>query len=100
MRRLNRNEYRNTIRDLIGVNADVSGFPQDPPAGGFDNNGRALTVSPLLMELYLASARKILDEAIVEGAQPEALKWHSARLRRFRFKSSDVRRATHHREWW
>ncbi|MEZ5940317.1 MAG: DUF1592 domain-containing protein [Planctomycetaceae bacterium] len=75
LRRLNRNEYRNTIRDLIGVNADVSGFPQDPPAGGFDNNGRALTVSPLLMELYLASARKILDEAIVEGAQPEALKW-------------------------
>jgi hypothetical protein len=43
LRRLNREEYRNTIRDLVGVEFDVSGFPQDPPAGGFDNNGAALT---------------------------------------------------------
>ncbi len=41
LRRLNRNEYHNTIRDLIGIDFDVSGFPQDPPAGGFDNNGGA-----------------------------------------------------------
>ena len=41
MRRLNRSEYRNTIRDLIGVDFNTEGFPQDPPAGGFDNNGGA-----------------------------------------------------------
>jgi mono/diheme cytochrome c family protein len=75
MRRLNRHEYQNTIRDLLGVDVDVSGFPQDPPAGGFDNNGQALSVSPLLMELYLDTARKILDRALVEGDQPPALRW-------------------------
>src|SRR5688572_16268922 len=75
LRRLNREEYKNTIRDLTGVDFDVSGFPADPAAGGFDNNGKSLTVSPLLMELYLESARKILDRALVEGEQPAAIKW-------------------------
>ncbi|MEZ6064599.1 MAG: DUF1587 domain-containing protein [Planctomycetaceae bacterium] len=75
LRRLNRQEYRNTIRDLLGVDFDVSGFPQDPSAGGFDNNGLALSVSPLLLELYVDAARKILDLAIVEGDQPPTLRW-------------------------
>ncbi|MCA9007277.1 MAG: DUF1592 domain-containing protein, partial [Planctomycetaceae bacterium] len=75
LRRLNRSEYRNTIRDLLGVDFDVSGFPQDPPAGGFDNNGGALTISPLHVELYLNAARKILDQALVESSQPPVLKW-------------------------
>lgn len=75
LRRLNREEYRNTIRDLTGVDFDVSGFPQDPPAGGFDNNGSALAMSPLQMELYLDAARKILNRALVEGDQPPAIKW-------------------------
>lgn len=75
LRRLNREEYRNTIRDLVGVDFDVSGFPQDPPAGGFDNNGRALSVSPLHVELYLNAARTILDRALVTGDQPAAIKW-------------------------
>lgn len=75
LRRLNRDEYRNTIRDLIGVDFDISGFPQDPPSGGFDNNGKALTLSPLHTELYLEAARKILDRALVEGDQPSAIKW-------------------------
>jgi hypothetical protein len=75
LRRLNRNEYRNTIRDLIGVDFDTSGFPQDPPAGGFDNNGSALTMSPLHLELYYNAARQILDRAIVTSEQPPAIKW-------------------------
>lgn len=75
LRRLNREEYRNTIRDLIGVDFDPSGFPQDPPAGGFDNNGQALTMSPLQTELYLEAARKILDRALVEGDRPETIRW-------------------------
>jgi hypothetical protein len=52
LRRLNRSEYRNTIRDLVGIDFDVSGFPQDPPADGFDNNGGALTLSPLQDQPY------------------------------------------------
>ena len=75
LRRLNRSEYRNTIRDLIGVDFDTSGFPQDPPAGGFDNNGSALTMSPLHLELYYNAARQILDRAIVTSEKPPMIKW-------------------------
>jgi len=75
LRRLNRDEYRRTIRDLIGVDFDTSGFPQDPPAGGFDNNGRSLTMSPLLTELYFDAAQKVLDRALVEGSQPPSIRW-------------------------
>lgn len=75
LRRLNRDEYKNTMRDLVGVDFDVSGFPADPAAGGFDNNGKALTVSPMLMEIYIEAARKILDRALVEGDQPQSIKW-------------------------
>lgn len=78
LRRMNRREYNNTIRDLIGINLDlVEDFPDDPPAGGFDNNGSALTISPLHLELYLKTARKILDRAIVnESEKPQTVKWH------------------------
>ena len=75
LRRLNRDEYRNTIRDLIGIDFDVAPFPLDPASAGFDNNGKALTMSPLLTELYLDAARKILDRALVEEDQPPAIKW-------------------------
>jgi Protein of unknown function (DUF1587)./Protein of unknown function (DUF1592)./Protein of unknown function (DUF1595)./Protein of unknown function (DUF1588)./Protein of unknown function (DUF1585). len=78
LRRLTRDEYRNTVRDLTGVDFDVSGFPADPPAGGFDNNARALTVSPLHVELYASAARQILDRALFEeGApRPTPIHWH------------------------
>lgn len=75
LRRLNRDEYRNTIRDLIGIDFDVSGFPQDPPAGGFDNNGGALTMSPLHLEMYLNAAEQILDRALIEGDRPPVTQW-------------------------
>lgn len=75
LRRLNRSEYRNTIRDLVGVDFDTAGFPQDPPAGGFDNNGGALTVSPLHIEMYLAAAQQILDRTLVEGERPASIRW-------------------------
>ena len=75
LRRMNRTEYQNAIRDLTGVDYDVSAFPQDPAAGGFDNNAKALTISPLHLELYLEMAREILDRALVEGGRPETIKW-------------------------
>ncbi|EMI20005.1 secreted protein containing DUF1592 [Rhodopirellula maiorica SM1] len=77
LRRMNRAEYNNTIRDLVGVDFDpAEAFPEDPPAGGFDNIGEALTMSPLQMELYYSAARTILDHALVEGEQPASIKWH------------------------
>jgi hypothetical protein len=75
LRRMNRTEYQNTIRDLTGVDYDVSAFPTDPPAGGFDNNAKALTISPMHLELYIEMARQILDQALVDGPQPEKIKW-------------------------
>ncbi len=76
LRRMNRAEYNNTIRDLVGVDINpAEKFPEDPPAGGFDNIGQALSISPLQLELYYAAARQILDRALVEGEQPPAIKW-------------------------
>jgi hypothetical protein len=65
-RRLNRVEYRNTIRDLMGgyeFNSEVE-FPPDDSGNGFDNNGDVLTISPLLLEKYLAAAETIVDHAV------------------------------------
>ena len=64
-RRLNRAEYTNTIRDLLGVRfrADKY-FPADDSGDGFDNIGDVLTVSPLLTERYLGAAERIARWAI------------------------------------
>jgi len=67
VRRLNRREYHNTIRDLLGVDFNVSElFPADGTGGaGFDTNGETLFIPPLMMERYLEAAQQILDRAIV-----------------------------------
>lgn len=72
MRRLNRTEYKNTVRDLIGVDFNpVEDFPTDDIGYGFDNIGDVLTTSPLLMERYLAAAESIVTRAIVpDPAEP------------------------------
>ncbi|AMV31431.1 hypothetical protein VN12_04885 [Pirellula sp. SH-Sr6A] len=75
MRRLNRNEYRNSVRDLTGVEPDISGFPQDPLASGFDNVGAALTFSPTQLELYLDTAKQVMQKALVEGSPPSTIRW-------------------------
>lgn len=63
--RLNRAEYNNTIRDLLGVDIQAADdFPQDDSIYGFDNIADALSVSPLLMEKYVAAAEKIANAAI------------------------------------
>jgi Protein of unknown function (DUF1588)/Protein of unknown function (DUF1587)/Protein of unknown function (DUF1592)/Protein of unknown function (DUF1585)/Protein of unknown function (DUF1595)/Planctomycete cytochrome C len=65
LKRLNRVEYRNTIRDLTGVDYDTqSEFPPDDSGYGFDNVGDALSVSPLLLEKYLIAAREIVAEVV------------------------------------
>jgi len=63
-RRLNREEYRHTIRDLLGVDFDPQDFPADEVGYGFDNIGDVLSLSPLLMEKYLAAAEAIVARAI------------------------------------
>ena len=76
VRRLNRVEYQNTIRDLIGVDfkADEE-FPPDDTGHGFDNIGDVLSISPLLLEKYLTAARSIVSEAVPTAARvmPESI---------------------------
>src|SRR5947207_727496 len=64
-RRLNRSEYSNTIRDLLGLEfrADRA-FPTDDSGDGFDNIADVLTISPLLMEKYLTAAERIATRAL------------------------------------
>ncbi len=65
LRRLNRIEYRNTIRDLVGVDFEAEAeFPVDDSGHGFDNIGDVLSLSPLLMEKYLAAAETIVSQAV------------------------------------
>jgi uncharacterized protein DUF1592/uncharacterized protein DUF1588/uncharacterized protein DUF1587/uncharacterized protein DUF1585/uncharacterized protein DUF1595 len=60
LRRLNRAEYANAIRDLLAMEVDVASLlPPDDSAYGFDNISDALNVSPALQERYLAAAEKI-----------------------------------------
>ncbi len=72
-RRLNRAEYNNTIRDLLGVDArPADDFPQDDSAYGFDSIGAVLSVSPVLMEKYMVAAEKVVHSALFgnEFAKP------------------------------
>ena len=65
VRRLNRVEFRNTIRDLMGMDYDTtSEFPADDTGHGFDNIGDVLTVSPLLLEKYLEAAKSIVSRSV------------------------------------
>lgn len=65
VRRLNRVEYRNTVRDLIGVDFDTTAeFPPDDTGHGFDTIGEVLTISPLLLEKYLDAAQEVVDRAM------------------------------------
>jgi mono/diheme cytochrome c family protein len=71
-RRLNRVEYNNTIRDLVGVDfKPAADFPADDSGYGFDNIGDVLSLSPVLMEKYLAAAEKIARQAIVADPPPK-----------------------------
>lgn len=69
-RRLNRTEYNNTVRDLLGVDSHpADDFPQDDSGYGFDNIGDVLSLSPVLMEKYMAAAEKIARTAVF-GHEP------------------------------
>jgi mono/diheme cytochrome c family protein len=64
-RRLNRNEYNNTIRDLLGVEMrPADDFPQDDAGYGFDNIADVLSLSPVLMEKYLSAADRVARAAV------------------------------------
>ena len=64
-RRLNRTEYNNSVRDLLGVDFQpAADFPPDDSGYGFDNIGDVLSMSPSLMEKYVSAAEKIARTAL------------------------------------
>jgi hypothetical protein len=68
VRRLNRFEYDNTIRDLLGDSSDpASAFPTEEMRLGFDNNATALQVSPALVEQYMTAAEKLATAAVTKN---------------------------------
>jgi hypothetical protein len=63
--RLNRAEYSNAVRDVLGVEIDASEMlPADDSGRGFDNLAKLLNVSPVLMERYMSAASKISTMAV------------------------------------
>jgi mono/diheme cytochrome c family protein len=71
MHRLNRTEYTNAMRDVLGLEVDAAKFlPADDSTHGFDNIAGALTLSPALMEAYLSAAGKISRLAIGNVSAP------------------------------
>ncbi len=101
-RRLNRSEYTNTVRDLLGVEFRATKeFPTDDLGFGFDNIASVLTVSPVLMERYLSAAEEISARAL--GANPLPKKplevlYHNRdkKIRRLDFSTIE---ATHNVQW-
>lgn len=75
LRRLNRGEYENTVRDLLLVNSSLQDMlPIDTASHGFDNVGDALHTSSFLLERYLEAADIALNQAIANRPQPPVIK--------------------------
>jgi hypothetical protein len=74
LRRLNRSEYNNTIRDLLGIDfKPAKDFPADDTGYGFDNIGDVLSLSPLLMNQYFAAAGDIMERVFIRDITTNAV---------------------------
>lgn len=72
IRRLNRSEYRNAVYDLLGVEYDTRDiFPPDDTGHGFDNIGDVLSISPLLMEKYIAASEEVVNLALPKDSSAQ-----------------------------
>jgi hypothetical protein len=82
LHRLNRSEYRNSIRDLLGLNVDVASLlPPDDMSHGFDNMSDVLRVSPALMEGYIRAGDRISRDAVGDPNVSASTKtYHIARV--------------------
>ena len=74
MRRLNRREYANTIRELLGVEANIDDLPDDVNAGGFDTAGDALFLSSDQLEKYVQIGRQALEDVRKHGTSQKKIR--------------------------
>lgn len=81
LRRLNRVEYQNTIRDLLGIQFDVmQDFPADDVGYGFDNIGDVLTIPPALFEKYFQAAESIAAQAFADEQARQRILVHTTEV--------------------
>ncbi len=79
LRRLNKAEYNNTIRDLIGLDLKLADdFPSDDVGNGFDNIGDVLSLPPVLLEKYLTAAQSVAEQAFADPQARGRVLVHSA----------------------
>jgi hypothetical protein len=79
LRRLNKAEYNNTIRDLVGLELNLaSTFPSDDVGNGFDNIGDVLSIPPILLEKYLAAAQTVAEKVFQDEAARSRIMVHKA----------------------
>jgi mono/diheme cytochrome c family protein len=79
LHRLNRTEYANAVRDLLGVEIDAASMlPPDSQAAGFDTNADALSVEPALLDRYLTAAAKIARLAVPDPALRPSVERYTA----------------------
>ena len=99
MRRLNRVEYRNTIRDLFRLKMvdfdPTTTFPEDDSTAGFDNVGEGLVTSDYLLRNYLEAARKVANKAVLPGPQPQMIHYQTGGIAKTEIQPD----ATADKEW-
>jgi mono/diheme cytochrome c family protein len=79
LHRLNRTEYGNAVRDLLGLEIDAKAMlPADEQAHGFSTNADALTMQPALLDRYLSAAAKIARLAVGDASTPAAFERYTA----------------------
>ena len=79
LHRLNRTEYANAVRDLLGVEIDAASMlPPDAQAHGFDTNADALGIEPALLDRYLTAAAKIARVAVGDPTMRPAVERYTA----------------------
>lgn len=71
LRRLNRHEYRNTVQYLTGVMPNISVLPADDSGYGFDNIGDVLSLAPVHLDAYQATASQTLEIALAKSNQSQ-----------------------------
>ena len=74
LRRLNRREYQNTVRDLFHIDVQVNGLPEDSSLDGFDSVGEGLAVSAEAMQAYLNAADQVLDAVFGPPKKPRFIR--------------------------
>ncbi len=74
LRRLNRHEYQNTVRDLFHISVTIHGLPEDSSTDGFDTVGEGLAVSAEAMAAYLEAADQVLDAVFGSDQPPQRIR--------------------------